>query len=158
MSKEKAKVVPKQQPHAIPPELNPDLCNDPRRKKILMEIQALNTEYRELTKVKQQLIKKVQATDEEILKKIGAYQALKKVLATMDVEEQATKPADGKDDGAPEKPADTEPEDAPDAPVVEGDHECTGDDECVKCDCGAKDCVCESHEEEKKDAKEETNE
>ena len=142
MSNEKAKVVPKQQPNSLPPELDPNLCKDPRRKKILMEIQVLNTEYQELVKVKQGLVKQVKVTDEEILKKIGAYQALKKVLATLDVEDKDTKPAD----------------EAPEAPVVEGDHECTGDDECVKCDCGNKECVCESHEEEKKDAQEETNE
>lgn len=74
---EETKEPPKE---TIPPELDPELTDNPDKKRILAEIQELNVKYKGFAHKKQKLMKELNTVDEEILKCMGAYQALKKLL------------------------------------------------------------------------------
>ena len=56
---------------------------------IISEQHELNVQYKGLIQRKQQALAEMQKLDEEILKKIGAFQALKKVLEKLDTDKES---------------------------------------------------------------------
>lgn len=87
-------------------------CTHSERDTIISEMHELNIQYKQLIQQKQQVGSQLQKLDEKILKKIGAFQALKKLLAKIDGDKvpEDTPPSEEKKDETPEKSEETEPE------------------------------------------------
>ncbi len=55
-----------------------------KRDLIISEIHELDINYKGLSKRKQEIMNELRRVDEELLKKMGAYQILKKILESFD--------------------------------------------------------------------------